>query len=532
MMDATPEPTNDSTPGVPGVPALHGTPEVTSQWDPSNMSAVQASQTRGWRKGVALVGVIGLVGGGAFAARQFAASPSNTPTEAVQEFLSALSSSDVIGAMETLAPGERNLMLDTAVPLIDELKRLDVIDPANDLHKLSSASVKFTGQAFAEQPVRDDIITVQMTGGSIETSADPAKILGGVVKQFAESVPAQQKHAESFKQGSLTTVKRDGRWYVSLAYSAAEAARRSSGKPMPTAAESITAVGANSPEEAVQQMMNRLGALDTKGAIALLDPDEMQVMQDYAPLFLADTEATLAKARKQFTLSFPKLGLQSKQVDGQTVVSITRWSVDLNVNADGTSAHVVLDGDCVDATYNAKQSKRCGKDLPKLIGDLTGDTESGKLAEEQWTKQYQKMLTDPASSGGLTVVQRGGKWFVAPIRTTLGSVVTSLRKIKPEDLKGTGNTPEERLSSLMDNPLFGQLSQPFGAILGGGIGGPVGSGGDGFPIEQPDGAIDRTFGTDEFPVIELPDTAFSSASESVPGNDSTVLFEEPTQTLP
>ncbi len=515
----------DETPEFPTRAPSEWSPEApdASAPDPS-AGPVQPPRARGWRRGVALVGAIGLVGGGAFAARQFAASPSNTPTEAVQQFLGAIGNSDVIGAMETLAPGERDLMLDTAVPLIEELKRLDVIDASNDLRKLESAQLKFIGQAFAEQPVRDDIVTVQMTGGSVESSADPSKIAGGVVEQFQDSLPTVQKTSEPFEKGSLTTVKRSGRWYVSLAYTGAEAARRSSGKPMPALAASIAPAGAASAEEAVKQMMDRLGALDTTGAISLLDPDEMQVLQDYAPLFLADAEQSLASARKQFTLTFPNLGLASKQVDGRTVVSITKWSVDLNVTADGQAGRLLVDGDCVDVTYDGKQSKRCGKDLPKLIGDITGDTAGTSDIEKQWVDQYQKALSDPAALGGITVVERNGKWYVAPMRTAFGSVVSSLRKVKPEDLKGTGKTPEERLSSLMENPLFGQISGPVGAI----IGAPLGAGTGGFTETPLSGSEDPL---QDFPGIDIPAESTDESAEigsPVSGTpDSTMLFDEP-----
>ena len=125
-----PDPDNAETP--PSVTS-HVISNEDLQWSPDGPQAVTGRSTRraplgSWRRLTALVGVVGLLGSGAFAVKQFAAPSSNTPTQAVQQFLSALGTGDAIGAIETLAPGERDLMVDTAVPLVEELKRLDIID--------------------------------------------------------------------------------------------------------------------------------------------------------------------------------------------------------------------------------------------------------------------------------------------------------------------------------------------------------------------------------------------------------------------
>jgi hypothetical protein len=271
---------------------------------------------------------------------------------------------------------------------------------------------------------------------------------------------------------------------------------------MPTLAESIAPAGAATPEAAVADMMNKLGALDLRGAISLMDPDEMQVLQDYGPLFLADAETSLSEARKFFTLTFPNLGLQSKQVDGRTVVSITKWSADVKVDFEGTKGQLLVDGDCMTATYEGKQHKRCGDDIPKLVTDLNGESEQAKQLQEAWSNQsVVKAVRNPADTGSITVNQRNGKWYVSPLRTTFGSMVTSLKNVKPEDLKGTGKTPEERLTSLIDNPLFGGVGSVFGGAIPGMGGDPM--------LGTPLG--------DDFSTLAEPDQA--------PSTDQTVVFD-------
>jgi hypothetical protein len=446
---------------------------ATNDAGPSPLLPAPQPAGGAWRKVVAGIGVVGLVGGGAFAVRSFASPESNTPTQAVQQFITAVNSTDIISAMEALAPGERNLLIDAGVPIVNELTRLDVFAKGTDLRKVDGASLKFSDQTYTETILRDDVATVNMKGGNLAIAADITKLFGGVITQFAEeTLPEKTNETQKFDSANLATIKRDGRWYVSLTYSIAEAARTDMGKPMPEKAASIAAAGADSPEAAVSQMMNKLGALDAKGAIALMDPDEMGALQDYSPLFIQDLEKAAADGRQEFALSFPDLGLKATKNGSSTTVAITKWSADLTIpSTEGKGTRFQLDGDCVKAEIEDKTSKRCGKDLPKLVNDLLGedDTPVDPDLQKAWDQSYGKWVTAPGEQGGISVVERNGKWFVAPVRTMMDSVVTSLKKIKPEDLKGTGNTPEERLGSLLDNPLFGSAlgASPFGGLLGG-----------------------------------------------------------------
>ena len=113
--------------------------------------------------GVAL-GVMGLIGGGVFAAQTLAGPSSNTPSEAVQQMTKAVAAGDVIAAMESLAPGERDVLLQSGVPLLEQLKRLDVLKSDLDLKAVKGATISFAGQTFTEVPVRDDIVNVNEIG--------------------------------------------------------------------------------------------------------------------------------------------------------------------------------------------------------------------------------------------------------------------------------------------------------------------------------------------------------------------------------
>jgi hypothetical protein len=376
----------------------------------------------------ACVGVLALLGGAVFATRTFATPSANTPTEAVQALMTAAQKSDVIGIMEQLAPGERNVMIESGVPILEELKRLEVLAPSMNLNAVDGASFAFQGQTFTETALRENITAVKISGGTVTTRGSFRKILGAAAGDLTGDTSDQASKTEEFTKTTLTTIKRNGRWYVSIAYSIAEVARESSGKAMPLATGSVTPTGAESPEEAVREMLNAAGSLDARKAISLMDPDEFGALQDYAPLFLGDLEKETAEIRSKYTLTFPDLNTTSTKSGNSAKVKISKWSLDLKLNSvEGQPARLFIDGDCVTATYTGKTSKRCGDDVSKLPGDLFGESAEGGFTFNP---------SEASRNTEYIVVSRNGKWFVAPLRTVLGGLTANLRKTKPADLKG------------------------------------------------------------------------------------------------
>jgi hypothetical protein len=464
-------------------------------------SPVLAAQPRrgGYKKLVAGLGALSLIGGATFAARTFAGQSSSTPTEAVQDMMAAAQKSDLLGMMEQLAPGERNLLIESGVPILEELKRLDVLAPSTNLNAVDAAKVTFAGQTFAELPLRDDIATVKVSGGTVTTSGSASKLSGSVIKKMAgDSLTDQAAKTTSFTTVDVVTIKRNGHWYVSGAYSLAEFARKQSGKPMPTLEQSIAAVGADTPEAALREMIEAAGSLNARKAISLLDPEEFGALQDYAPLFIDDVEKAAAKVRPKYTVTFPNLQIAATRNGNSAQVKVTNVSVDLTIpDAGGSPVHAVVEGDCVSVTVEDKSAKRCGAEVGKLIGDLNGD-ENGPDPFGEMT-----MKLDQKNQQSMTVLQRNGKWFVAPTRTVLNAVLAKMKAAKPADLQGDDGA----LGLFSGNPVaqlfFGTFTKPR-----------VESDFSQISDTLPPGSTDTTFETlppdatsaDSLPVESAPDT--------------------------
>ena len=129
--------------------------------------------------GGALVGALAIVAGGAFAVTQLGADNGNTPEAAMRALIASIEKGDVIGIAEAMAPGERDVVLQSGVPMIDQLKRLEILDPKLDLKKVSGYEAKFSDVKMVTKPLRDDLAEVRVQGGNFSGSFDPARLPAG-----------------------------------------------------------------------------------------------------------------------------------------------------------------------------------------------------------------------------------------------------------------------------------------------------------------------------------------------------------------
>lgn len=402
------------------------------------------------------LGVMGLIGGGVFAAQTLAGPSSNTPSEAVQQMTKAVAAGDVIAAMESLAPGERDVLLQSGVPLLEQLKRLDVLKSDLDLRAVKGATISFAGQTYTEAAVRDDIVNVNVNGGTYRLNADMQNLPTGDWLGKTLGLDAQKKTTVSEerplggKVSSLTTIKSGGHWYVSLLYTAAEQARTSAGMALPKLGDRIPANGADSAEGAVKAMFDAAAGLDVRRMVELMPPDELSVLHDYSPLFLADAEKAAVKGRAQFSLTFPNLRMKTDGTGDTVRVSITRWSADLRLKSvDGPESKVLLDGDCITATLNGETKQRCGKDAAKLLTDFGVLDSSAEL--DKVGAQFSASMSKASDTSRFTVVKRDGKWYVSPERTVLDAVTGRLAKVA----KGDIDKLKQQYTSFFDNVLGG-----------------------------------------------------------------------------
>jgi hypothetical protein len=304
-----------------------GSPQPQGSWE-SLGGPAYPPKPRGRGKLIAsAAAVVALAAGGVTTYIAMSDSNSNgasSPRDAVQSIVTDLNKSDLVGVLDDLAPGERAALANPVLEEIKQLKRLKVLQPNADPNNVSGVKFQVQGLTFADKtvPINDRVQIVQLTGGTLDVSADAAKIpftRDFLDAAFPHGLPTgsnQTQHidiAQVVRDNNnhairIAAQKSGGKWYPSVFYTIADNA---AGNDVPTTADAIPARGGSSPQDAVTKMVNALIQGDYTGAITLLSPDELAVMHDYGGLLLRG-----AGSGGPSDVTVPDLQLKTEQVSG------------------------------------------------------------------------------------------------------------------------------------------------------------------------------------------------------------------------
>jgi hypothetical protein len=367
---------------------------------------------------VAALSVAALLAGGGFAAIALTGASSDggagSPEEAVAALMGAIASEDSLGALDALAPAERNLVLDAFTDVPAELRRLGLWGEGGE----TWADVSFDGLTYATEDLRDGVAIVEITGGVASVAYDWSKLPVGesIVEELLGGEMPTGSGVESDPVPTddplrIAVVRRDGGWYVSAFTTIAEIARDEAGLELP--AEPIPALGSDTPEAAVTAMVDALASTDARAVIELLPPDEMAVLHDYGPLLIDEIEPSEA-------LTVERLVLGEPSVDGDTArVPITELA-----------GSVELDGEVVAFEF-----------ADGCVRTEATDFDGEPLISEQCNE-------DLARQAMVTAVREDGEWYVSPVRSIVDAMVEALRASEPGEV-------EDALSGLGDLFFFG-----------------------------------------------------------------------------
>ncbi len=217
------------------------------------------------------------------------------PADAGLAFLEAIDNEDVLGMVDVLLPGERQALRGPLSELVDELRRLEVLSDDADASAVSGVDFVVENPTVVQDATNvDDIYNLTLSAdltGSIDGEELP---VGDWIRDELgdELADLDETDTEEDTTFELTAVEEDGRWYLSMFHTIAESARAEAGEPeIPE--EGVTPAGGDSPEAAMDVLLDAVEDLDLEAMIAALDPDEAQALQRYAPLFLDDAQAEL-----------------------------------------------------------------------------------------------------------------------------------------------------------------------------------------------------------------------------------------------
>lgn len=415
----------------------------------------------------AAVAVVALVAAGVVFANSrgwFAASGAATPNEAVEDVFHSLADGDLLGVAEQLAPSEAKLTADLAGDFLDQLKRLEIVDSSATPDQLYSLTVTVDGLTTSPTPIQinDHVQVVEVTGGTLSIDGSGAEEaltpkIRAAVPDWADVTPTHEtfdiasQTAETGNALRIATVRVDGRWYPSVAYTIADnVAYTTVGPDYAARLSPIAATGSATPQQAMDRLVDAVRTGDAEQLVALLDPGTMGAVQDYTSLAFADpgsrclwnglleasnSGSTPANGAcqpldvqvQEATWTVTAVTGGQKVSVGSLVLSTPEGTVtidrdpsvpSLTITGPGAEPIVISPDDVPD--FFAALSDTFGVDL---------SGESGQVADIA-ARELKQLL----NLGVVMTQDTDGQWYVSPVHTYEDVVISLLRGLEPGDI--------------------------------------------------------------------------------------------------
>ncbi len=413
-------------------------------WATSEPTPAPPKKRSGGRIAVVVVAVLAVLAGGVFAVSALTGGSdeeggAKDPQTAVQDLFDAVSKSDALGTLDSLAPSERGALKDPVVDMVDQLKRLQILADDFDLSSIGGVQLSVSDLQLSEDQLADGVTAVTIEGGRTRGSIDPAAFpFGDFIRDHVDvdSLDSSRSSGDLVDETDgeppvIVTLQEGGKWYVSLWFSIAENARVAAGADLPDFANPIPGKGAATPEDAVKALIDAGTQLNLEDLVALTPPDEMKALHTYASLFLDDAQQSLDQFLDDqgISYSFDITDFQaSSDVNGDVArVKVDTLAFDAEFRYQDTTVSVTSEGDgCVDITV-----------------DESGDSSSQSFCADDLNQSFQdsgvdvpKSLMDLPNKLDVRIVATkvDGKWYVSPIRTGAGVFTDLAKALDRQDL--------------------------------------------------------------------------------------------------
>jgi hypothetical protein len=207
----------------------------------------------------------------------------------------------------------------------------------------------------------------------------------------------------------------------------------------------LEAIGASSPEEAVEGFLQAAVSIDVEGAAARLSPGELRALHDYWPVLVDPADLPTADdVDAEIELTDLELRATTDGDRGQVFVD----SIGIDVVTDDFSGGGTIADGCIEVRGDVRETVEeedidlpegpiCQDDLEAIIEDATGGSSGlgmgfggfglGGLGDHSLGDRETPEL-------GITVVRVDGAWFVAPIGTFTDLGLSMLELVEREDL--------------------------------------------------------------------------------------------------
>lgn len=378
-----------------------------------------------------------------------------TPEAAVDTLVGAVVAGDLVGVVEALPPGERRVLRQPLTDLAGELGRLGLVDGL-DPRRIDGASITVEDPEIQVTTLTDTVAAVDVIGGRVRFDDRPdelpltSHLRDLLTEDFGVELASSTGGSRDLAADPLRlmAVHEGGGWHVSLAYSLAEWARTSAGAPLPAFGAGPDAIGGNTPEDTVRDLIKAYSDSEAERAVTLLSPVEARALYDYAPLFLDPVKRAGRRSDDEgsYDAQVNQVELAVDGTGGTRTVRITKLDVDLRDEVKKT--HLLYDGRCL------VMDERFGDTDPPFAQwtSCDGDPVAGDAATRPRDNpiSYLALFGGGADLPTFTVVERNGRWFVSPVGSMLSSAVDTLRRLTPSDVDAAAERIGASVRALTD----------------------------------------------------------------------------------
>lgn len=464
-----------------------------------------------------LAAVVALGLAGLFAVQRFSEEDAGGAASADElglDLLAAIESEDVLGMIDTMLPGERDSLGEPFVDMVGELQRLEILSAETDLSGLLGLDVELTDEAVRVTGTNvPDIVNVSVEADAAITLDGATLPIGSFIEdQLPEEALTELRGTKITETDELSlelTAVQDGdRWYFSVFHTAAELARQESGgEPIP--AEGVVPEGGDSPEAAVNGILDRMEALDVRGIIATLDPAEAAALQRYALLFLDEAEAAVAEAPIDWQIDIREFRVEG---DGD-VRTVFFDAIGVSGEVEGTPFSASFGDGCIRAEFEGESIEECGDMAGGRLESLFEDAP----AVEAFTASLEEAFAD-IEPVGLELRLRDGAWYVSPLATFTEALLSAMRALDRSELDVLVTEGEAAMAEFAELFFggFGMMDEEFGI-------------GEDYELGDDDG-VDEDYGDDGVDEdVAVPDdeaaTAWDECYEQAAAADAAACFE-------
>ena len=239
---------------------------LTTTSSPSSPTEPDARRRSRYGTVVAAFGIAALLGVGMLAITSiFGNGGASSPEGAVRQLADAVSHKDPLAAVDVLSPTEIRSARQTVNDATNRAADLKIVDDASQ--PLAGVDLSVDNLKLSTQTLADGYAKVTITGGDITASTHTAamsKLLQSAIKNSGNApgkVDLARLASDSNLPTFVMTVRHDGRWYVSPAYTALEYAREADGGPpaeFGSAAAKAATLGSDTPDNAVERRAARV----------------------------------------------------------------------------------------------------------------------------------------------------------------------------------------------------------------------------------------------------------------------------------